>query len=233
LQRVVAAGHRHVLLDCSDDGDVAMSVKLGREVRAFVASDPLVVALGLARVAGREGTAPPPRHAEGPLAVLAGSVGPVAEGQLAAFGVEYPILTLGLLEDGSEQAQIAGALAWAAEHIGARPFAITTCTDAAGVQAAQQRLGRLGAARKAERLLAGIAEGLHARGVRRFVVIGGETSGAVVGALGIARVRPLARGPLGGGFCVAEGADPISFFLKSGKLGTQDVLLRALETMRP
>jgi len=233
LGRVVDAGHRHVLLDCSDDADVAMSTALARDSRAIVASDPLVIAFGLARAAGREATSPAPRHADGPAAVLVGSVGPVAEGQLAAFGAEYPVLSLNLLEESSEEAQIADALAWVAENSRDRPFAVTTFADEAGVKAAQARLGRMGAARKAERLLAGIACGLRDAGIRRFIVVGGETSGAVVTALKVPGVRPLPRGPLGGGFCIAEGDDPISFFLKSGKLGTPDVLLRALETMRP
>ena len=232
LGRTVDAGHRHVLLDCSDDADIRQSTVLAQGVRAFVASDPLVISFGLARTAGHEGTATPPRHAEGPAVVLAGSVGPVAEEQLAVFAESHPVLPLRLLDDMTETAQIASALEWAAGHIGKRPLAITTCASDADVREAQRRLGRLEAARKAERLLSGIAQGLHKDGARRFVVVGGETSGAVVAALKIARVRPLARGPLGGGFCVAEGDDPISFFLKSGKLGAPDVLLRAIDSMR-
>lgn len=231
LAAQVAAGHRHVLLDCSDAGDVEMSTRLAKDRRAIVASDPLVVSLGLALGAGREGSAAAPRHASGAAAILAGSVGPVAEAQLAAFSVEHPVLTLSLLDEAPEEAQTARVLDWALGRTGA-PFAISTCTDEAGVKAAQAKLGRIGAAQKAERLLAGIARGLHAQGIRRFIVAGGETSGAVVAALGIKRVRPFARGPIGGGFSVTEGDDPISFFLKSGKLGTEDVLLRALDEMQ-
>ena len=40
-----------------------------------------------------------------------------------------------------------------------------------------------GAPQLAEEILAGIAGGLHAGGIRRFVISGGETSGAVVEAL--------------------------------------------------
>jgi len=231
LGRQIAAGHRHVLLDCSDQGDVTMSTTLALGRRAIVASDPLIVSLGLALGAGREGSAAPPRHAKGPAAVLAGSVGPVAEEQLAAFGTQYPLLTISLLHDAAEEAQIQDALAWAKTCIGT-PFAVTTCADEALVRAAQARLGRLGAARKAERILAGVGEGLHRLGIRRFIVAGGETSGAVVTALRVTRVRPFARGAIGGGFCVTEGPDPTSFFLKSGKLGARDVLLRALDEMQ-
>jgi 3-dehydrotetronate 4-kinase len=227
LAREGAAGHRHILLDCSDDTDVAMSVRLAQGSRAFVASDPLVIGFGLA-VAGQRAPAPPPQQASGAGAVLVGSVGPVAEAQLADFATRHPVLTLDLLS-GSET-QISEAVSWAKTHM-AQPFAITTLADAAGVQASQAQLGRIGAARKAEAMLAAVAKALHDAGVRRFVISGGETSGAVVRALGLRRVRALPRGPLGGGFCVAEGPDPISLFLKSGKLGADDVLSRAFDAM--
>ncbi|MTH62491.1 four-carbon acid sugar kinase family protein [Paracoccus litorisediminis] len=228
----LAAGFRHVLLDTADKGDIDTSTTLVQQSRAFVASDPLVVSHGLARCAALTGTAPPTCHAEGPLAVLVGSVGPVAEAQLAAFAAQHPVHHIDLLDPDSTAAQIDAALTFAALHLGTRPFAITTQTDADGVAAAQAQLGRIGAARKAEHMLAEIARRLHAAGARRFIVVGGETSGAVVGALGITRMRSMPRGPLGGGFCVAEGPDPVSFFLKSGKLGVTDVLVRAIDAMR-
>ncbi len=227
LDRQVAAGHRHVLLDCSDAGDVEISTRLALDRRSIVASDPLVISLGLELGKGREGSAPPPRHARGPAAVIGGSVGPVSDAQLGAFEAEHPVLRLELLDAGGEEALIARALDWATSRIGT-PFGITTCTDEAGVRAAQAALGRLGAARLAERILAGVAKGLHDRGVRRFIVAGGETSGSIVTALDIRSVRPFPRGVNGGGFCVSERTDPVSFFLKSGKLGATDVLLRAL-----
>jgi uncharacterized protein YgbK (DUF1537 family) len=228
LQNLIANGYRHVLCDCVDAGDVDCSAALAIGARAVVASDALVIALGLRCCGGQRDPAVPPRHAEGPVAVLVGSVGPVAETQLASFEAEYPVLRIDLLDDRSEEERIDWALAFAARHRGERPFAITTCADASGIRDAQARFGRMEAARKAETLLAGVASRLHATGVRRFVVSGGETSGSIVGALGIGQVRSMPRGTLGGGFCVAEGPDPVSFFLKSGKLGTPDVLVRAI-----
>lgn len=231
LAREVASGHRYVLLDSSDQADIAMSARLTRERRALVASDPLIVADGLSRAQNRGTATPPPTHAEGPGAVLVGSVGPVAEGQLAAFGAQHPILNVDLLDE--ETTQVARALHWAEARIGTEHFAVTTFASESSIQAAHAKLGRIGAARKAERLLARIAKGLHERGVRRFVVSGGETSGAVVGALGLSKLRALPRHQIGGGFCVAEAPEPVSLFLKSGKLGSQDVLLRGLNHMQP
>lgn len=231
LGTLTADGYRHVLLDCSDMQDVAVSTELALARKAVVASDPLIISLALAHTEGLAGTAPPPKHASGPAAILAGSVGPVAKAQIAAFRQEHPVLTISLHDEASEDAQIGAALDWAGAHSG-RPMAITTFADDDEVKAVQAKLGMMEAARKAERILAGVAKGLHGQGVRRFIVSGGETSGSVVSALGIKRVRPFARGPNGGGYCVADSADPVSLFLKSGKLGGPDAFLTALDDMK-
>jgi uncharacterized protein YgbK (DUF1537 family) len=78
-------------------------------------------------------------------------------------------------------------------------------------------------------LLGRIVRGLHQRGLRRFVVAGGETSGAVVAALGLGAARALVEDGLGPGVCISQGSDPVWLFLKSGKLGSEDVLLRAIQ----
>ena len=229
-----AEGARLVMLDASDDGDVATAVRLAAGARAMVGSDSFIIAFGLARAAGREGEAPPPRPVDGPAALFVGSVGPVAEGQLAEFeAAGHPVLRLDLLAEAGEAATVAAALDWAEARLGDRPFAVTTLADAAGVKRAQAALGVLGAARKAERLLAGVAAGVHARGARRILVGGGETSGAIAQALSVPRLRAMPRGPQGGGFCAAEGTAPLSLYLKSGKMGAPDAFLRALEAMKP
>ncbi|WP_426034029.1 four-carbon acid sugar kinase family protein [Cypionkella sp. TWP1-2-1b2] len=232
---LVAGGSRHVLADTSDDGDVAVSTAVAlSEDAVVVASDPLI--LGYAKaLAGQSPkiSAAALRHADGPAAVIAGSVGPVVLAQLAVFAVQHLVLTLDLLDPRPAADQIAAALAWAAPLIGAQPFAISTATDPAGVDRAQAVLGAAGAAQRAEHLLGGIAKGLVVQGVRRLVVAGGETSGAVVTALGITRVRVFPEGPLGTGFCVTETAPKLSLYLKPGKLGADDILLRAITAMQP
>lgn len=228
-----ADGAGHVLFDTTDDDDVEITADLAAARPVIIAaSDPLIIAYAT-RLARGVPTAPPlPPFGDGPAAVLAGTVGPVILSQLAAFQAVHPVLTLDLLDPRGEAAAIAAALDWAAPLIGMQPFAISTATDQPGVDRTQGALGPTGAARRAEYLLGSIAVGLRERGVKRLVVAGGETSGAVVTALGIASVRALPEGPLGTGFCITDGPDPLSLYLKPGKLGADDVLLRALEVMR-
>lgn len=233
LDALVAEGKRFVLMDCSDDGDAEMGAQLAAGSRATIGSDAHIIALAIARGQGAGGAAlPAARHAQGPAAVLVGSVGPVALAQIAAFEVAHPVLRLDLLDPRPTTAVIAEALDRATPLIGVQPFALTTATPQEGIARAQAALGPMEAARKAEGLLAGLAAGLVARGIRRLVVAGGETSGAVVAALGITRVRALPDGPLGTGFCVAETPLHLSLYLKPGKLGADDILLRAIGAMQ-
>ncbi|MET7247401.1 four-carbon acid sugar kinase family protein [Methylobacterium sp. EM32] len=231
LQRLVAEGAELVLMDCSDDADAATGARLAEADRATLGSDAHIVALALRR--GIRAEAPVPVHfVDGPGAVLVGSVGPVAQTQVAAFAAKAPVFILDVADERPEAALIAQALDWAALRIGAHPLAIATGSSPEDVARAQGRHGAMGAARRAERILAGIAAGLVGRGVRRLVVSGGETSGAVAAALGIARVRALPESALGAGFCVAEAPVPLSLFLKPGKLGTDAILGEALASMR-
>lgn len=233
IEAFAAEGMGHVFLDTTDDGDVETAAEVAASMdRVVVASDPLIIAYAtrLGR-AMRPGTMPAPRHVDGPTAVLAGSVGPIVLAQLAAFSAEHPCLTLDLLDPAGEERLVSTALDWATRRIGTAPLAISTATGPEGVAAVQAAFGRVEAARRAERILGAVAKRLCDRGVRRFIVAGGETSGAVVDALGITAVRALPDGPLGTGFCVSTGPVPLSLYLKPGKLGADDILLRAVKAM--
>ena len=79
-----------------------------------------------------------------------------------------------------------------------------------------------------EDALAEVARGLVALGVRKLVVAGGETSGAVVQALD---VRSLRIGPQidpGVPWTMTSGATPIALALKSGNFGSVDFFAKAL-----
>lgn len=231
-QVLLDGGARHVLSDTSDDGDVAVTVALAlRRASVVVGSDPLIIGYALGLAAETASKAPLAR-VEGPGAVIVGSVGPTATAQIARFAEHGPVFTLDPADPRPDAALIAAALDWATPRIGPTPFCVATETTEAGVERAQKTLGPIGAARRAEALLSAVAAGLRDRGIRRLVVSGGETSGAVVAALGIRRMRALPDGPLGSGFCQAELPVPMALFLKSGKIGPEDVLARALDAMQ-
>ena len=98
----------------------------------------------------------------------------------------------------------------------------------AGLECLFHRFQMIGIAVLQQDLLAAIARGLHALGVRRFVVAGGETSGAVVEVLG---VRALEIGPEidpGVPWTLSSGGEPVALALKSGNFGAPDFFARAV-----
>ncbi|MDH5247174.1 MAG: hypothetical protein OEW98_12010, partial [Betaproteobacteria bacterium] len=110
-----------------------------------------------------------------------------------------------------------------------RPVLLSASAPPDRVAAAQAALGRERAATVVEDAMRRIAVELAAAGARRFVVAGGETSGAVVEALG---VRALAIGPeIAPGVPWTRAADgkPYALALKSGNFGGPDFFTRAFE----
>ena len=118
-------------------------------------------------------------------------------------------------------------LAWARERLGAGPVLVYATAEPAEVAAAQQRLGPTRAGALVEQCLAQVAAGLVEAGVRRLVVAGGETSGAVVQALGVRQLRIGAAIDPGVPWTQAEGR-PLLLALKSGNFGSVDFFSRAL-----
>jgi uncharacterized protein YgbK (DUF1537 family) len=119
------------------------------------------------------------------------------------------------------------ALAWAAARLSDRPILIYSTAEPERVKSVQDKLGRERAGQLVERALSKVAQGLVERGVRRLVVAGGETAGAVVGALG---VEGLYIGPEidpGVPWTFSVGAPELALALKSGNFGAPDFFTKA------
>jgi uncharacterized protein YgbK (DUF1537 family) len=169
---------------------------------------------------------------EGPAAVLSGSCSAATLGQVERHrAAGRPTLVLdpvGLADGGDDVAQ---ALAFAERHLGEVPVLISSSAPPAEVAKVQERLGRERAGAAVEDAMAAIAKGLVARGVRRLVVAGGETSGAVVDALG---VKALKIGPPidpGVPWTASLGAPELLLALKSGNFGAPDFFIKAFERL--
>jgi uncharacterized protein YgbK (DUF1537 family) len=123
------------------------------------------------------------------------------------------------------------ALDWARPQLAAGPVLVYATAEPADVKAVQAELGVERAGHLVEACLAAVAQGLAAAGVRRLVVAGGETSGAVVQALDVHSLRigaPIDPGvPWTQALGRAEG-QPLLLALKSGNFGTVDFFAKAL-----
>jgi uncharacterized protein YgbK (DUF1537 family) len=119
------------------------------------------------------------------------------------------------------------AAAWARSRMSETPILISATGSADEVLAAQEKLGAVNTGQLIESRLAEIARLLVASGVRRLIVAGGETSGAVVAALGI---RRLHIGPCidpGVHWAVSESEPYLALALKSGNFGSEDFFEKA------
>ncbi len=170
--------------------------------------------------------------APGAAAVLAGSCSRATLFQLGAVRDQAPTLELDALATPDAAALVAQALEWAEGKLGDKPVVIAASAPPDRVAALQARLGREAAGALVEDAMAGIAAGLVARGVRRMVVAGGETSGAVVGRLGVKRLRIGAEIDPGVPWTYAEGGGaPLLLALKSGNFGGRDFFMQAFERL--
>ena len=110
---------------------------------------------------------------------------------------------------------------------------VYSSADPAEVSYAQQQLGSERASVLVEELLSQAALSLRHSGFTRFLVAGGETSGAVVNAMGVNALRIGPEIDPGVPWTLSVGDDrPIALALKSGNFGADDFLLKAWELAR-
>jgi 3-dehydrotetronate 4-kinase len=225
-------GVRIAIADAIDNDDL-------RTLGAACADLPLLiagsgVALGLPAAYAARGWLRPEAKAAalpavgGHAAVLSGSCSTATNAQVAHWLQSgRPALRIDALQLAAGAPLAAQALAWADERLAREPVLIYATASADDVKATQQQLGVERAGALVEHCLAEVAAGLHERGVRRLVVAGGETSGAVVQALQVQRLRVGAPIDPGVPWTQAEGR-PLLLALKSGNFGSVDFFAKAL-----
>jgi 3-dehydrotetronate 4-kinase len=169
---------------------------------------------------------------EGATAVIAGSCSRATLAQLGYARAHLPVFELDALATPDAAVLSEAALAWASDKISDKPVIIATSAPPEQVAALQSRLGREQAGALIEDALAHIADGLVTRGVRKFVVAGGETSGAVVERLGVRSLRIGTEIDPGVPWTLARGRGPdLMLALKSGNFGATDFFLKAFRLL--
>ncbi len=199
------------------------------------------IGLGLARALVGSGRVPKDASSEmeetsvgGPAACLAGSCSQATLQQIANAEATMPVLHLDpdRIVTGSDE--VRRALAWAAQRITEGPVLIASSSTPDQVAALQSRHGRDAAGHAIEQAMADIAEALVVSGVRRLVIAGGETSGAVVDRLGIPGFLVGTEIAAGVPVLRAVGAKEgdMLLALKSGNFGGPQFFSEALDLMR-
>jgi uncharacterized protein YgbK (DUF1537 family) len=237
FDKLAVDGVRYAITDAVEDTDLLILGEACGGLKLITGGSG--AAIGLPENFRRAGLIPKrdrvePLPAVGGLgAVIAGSASQATLGQVAAMQANHPALALDPFKIAeSKAAVVAEALNWARPKLQTEPVLIYASAPPDQVAAVQARLGREQAGAMIEHVLAKIAQGLVAAGVRRLVVAGGETSGAVVQGLGVKALRIGPQIEAGVPATLAIGEPGLALALKSGNFGSEDFFMKALGVLK-
>ncbi|WP_059413711.1 3-oxo-tetronate kinase [Cupriavidus basilensis] len=242
---VVAKGHEAIraAFDRCRQGDARIAIVDAidnddlHRIGAAAADMPLLsggsgLALGLPENFRRAGLlaastrAARPRARPGRMVLLSGSCSVATNVQLEQWLRHRPGLKIDPLALHRGEDVVAGAVAWVLGHD--EPVLVYASARPDEVARVQAELGAGPAGLLVEAALSSIAARLRQAGFDKFVVAGGETSGAVVKALEVTGLRigePIAPGVP---WTQSIDAAPLSLALKSGNFGTADFFAEAM-----
>ncbi len=220
-------GVAHVVVDAVSDDDLCVIAQACRNMPLMTGGSAVAMPLpALYLRAGLLGGDTPrvetPHVGTGAI-VFSGSCSAMTQKQVAAYlqhADGYHLDPLVIARDGPGAARD-----WLKRQDPDAPKIIYATTDPQTVRAAQAALGADVAGALIEDTLATLAQQAFALGVRRFVIAGGETSGAITRALGVNRVsigQEIAPGVPWMFGRSGSGGDDIALALKSGNFGAGD-----------
>lgn len=232
LEELRKDGVQHVITDAVCDADLGIIARACHAMPLLTGGSALAMHLpGLYRRAGliaEDIKAPPPPVLPRGSLVLSGSCSAMTQMQVAAYlksAQGYRLDPMELAKTGLKP-----ALGWLKSQPTDSAKIIYATAPPDQVRAAQQAFGVGAASTLIEDALAGLAQAAQAMGIRRFVVAGGETSGAITKALGIRQMtigREIAPG-VPWIYCTS-GGHPLALALKSGNFGEVDFFTHALQ----
>ncbi len=165
----------------------------------------------------------------GPGAILAGSCSGATRQQIAIHSASHPAFAIDVDAVMAGRIGTAELISFIEANRSKAPL-VYSSDDPAGVVAAQQKYGREAVARRLDTLFAETAQAAISGGVRRLVVAGGETSGAVAQVLdlGVLRIGP----EIDPGVPILMNAEgTVALALKSGNFGSGDFFAKALNKL--
>jgi len=221
-----ASGKAMVIVDAIRNEDLMTLGRAGGTRRLLVGGSG--IALGLPQ---NFGFAPSPsrwKGVAGKAVVFSGSCSRATRGQVEAFKAKAPSRELTADEIVDQKLSLQEIVEWTLHQ--ETPPLVYSSADPDVVASAQRKYGRERSADAIENLFANLAAALSQAGVRRIVVAGGETSGAVVSGL---QAGMLEIGPkIAPGVPALKVADrPLALALKSGNFGGPEFFSEALSIL--
>ncbi|AMS44948.1 3-oxo-tetronate kinase [Aminobacter aminovorans] len=237
LSDLKAAGATHVVVDAIANEDLYVIAEACQDMTLLTGGSAVAMPLPelwLKRgLLSKAAAAETETVADGPAIVLSGSCSAMTNRQVKAFLSEgHPAFRLDPLDLAESGAWT--ALSWLAGQNGEATPIIYATAEPDAVRAAQEKVGTERAGELVEEALAACAVAARDQGMRRLVVAGGETSGAVAKALGINRLGIGAEIAPGVPWCFAQsGGHALAIALKSGNFGGDSFFTDALERLQP
>jgi len=229
LDLAARRGERLVIVDALTEEDLVAIGRAAASARLITGGSGIALGLpgnfisaGLAK-----GEMPSLVGVKGPEAILAGSCSTATRGQIETHRRGHPVLAIDVDEVMRGASGPEEIVTFVLANQGRAPL-VYSSADPAEVKALQERHGRAPVAHALDRLFAEVARSLVEKGVRRLVVAGGETSGAVVSALDLGALTIGPEIDPGIPVLVSDGEAPIALALKSGNFGAPDFFAKAL-----
>ena len=237
FEREKNSGHRMVIVDAITNDHL-------RDIGRAAAALPLVtggsgIAIGLPKAYLHLGLIktlyPPPERLVAPKGrrvILAGSCSVATRGQISnAQKAGLPHFRIDPFAVANGTCNIETISAWIASLATDAMPLIYSSDDPEKVAKVQSQLGREQAGALVEHLMADLARALVAQGFTRLIVAGGETSGAVVEALGVGQLEIGPEIDPGVPWTKSRSGPEVALALKSGNFGAPDFFLKAWDRL--
>ncbi|MEO7793064.1 MAG: 3-oxo-tetronate kinase [Vicinamibacterales bacterium] len=233
LDELAGTGHRIAVVDALFDRHLDVVAEASGGLRLVTGGAALGGALARMKYGSRRsGSNAPGPVVRAPVAMLSGSCSAATLSQVEQAAHVMATCEVDPLKLAESSAELPRVIEWSCGQINRGCMLLYSSGAPGKVQAVQRQLGHAAAAGLVEHAFGALAVALAERGVRTFVVAGGETSGAVLHAL---RIRMLAFGDeLDSGVPWTSSLDPEGFVfaLKSGNFGSRDFFVKAWERAR-
>ena len=165
--------------------------------------------------------------------ILSGSCSEATQRQVSAASRVYASFAIDAAKViGDFDAEVERIAKWIEESDPSQPNLVFSTSDPDTVRETQSRLGVAETAHAVERFFGCLAEAsVHRLGVGKLIVAGGETSGAVIKAIGVDAIRIGPEICTGVPWTQTIGESPIALALKSGNFGDDNFFTDALEML--
>ncbi len=234
VEALRADGVSYGVADALTDNDLETIGTVAAEHRLVTGGSGIALGLpGNLRLQGllEKPASPAPPTATGRQAVLAGSCSAATRAQIAYAQAHWPHRKLDAARIAAGGPEVEEIVEWARAQPEDGRVLIYSSADPEEVTANQARFGRERAAAMLEDSLGRIASTLVDSGFARLIIAGGETSGAVVSALGVRALRICAEIDPGVPWTETVDEPRLALALKSGNFGGEDFFAKALDML--